>query len=235
MNYKKLMRVIVIGIMVLTLTGCSSNTTKKVSNKTSQLPRSARQSDWNLKIVNVKHTVSARFTPTLSTVDNSQQLDSRVVTSYNELRAAAKKAGATLVGGSGYRSYEHQESVVNRNIAENEAKGMSAAAAKKETLKTVNPAGSSEHQTGLAMDFVTPSENAAGSDVTQEFATTVQGKWLKQNSWKYGWILRYPKNGKSSTYIDYESWHFRYVGKANAKYMHEHNLTLEQYVAKLPK
>lgn len=233
MRLKKIIRIVAVGIVLLTLASCSA--TKKTSQKDSQLPKNARQSDWNLKVVNVKQTISASFKPTLSTVDNSQQVDSRVVTSYNELRAGAAKAGATLVGGSGYRSYEHQESVIARNVAEYEAKGMSATAAKKETLKTVNPAGSSEHQSGLAMDFVTPSENAAGSDVTQAFAKTNQGKWLKQNSWKYGWILRYPKNGKSSTYIDYESWHFRYVGKANAKYMHQHNLTLEQYVAKLPK
>ncbi len=230
-----MVRVLVIGTVLLALAGCSTRN-NKVSKKTAaQVPQSARQSDWNLKVVNVKHTVNSNFKPTLSTVDNGQQLDSRVVTSYNELRNAATKAGVPLVGGSGYRSYEHQVSVVNRNIAEYEAKGMTATAAKKETLKTVNPAGSSEHQTGLAMDFVTPSENAAGSDVTQAFAKTNQGKWLKQNSWKYGWILRYPKNGTSTTYIDYESWHFRYVGKTNAKYMHEHNLTLEEYVAKLPK
>lgn len=227
------MHVVVAGVILLILVGCGN--TKQVSQKKSQLPPTARQSDWNLKIVNIKHTVSSNYIPTLSTVDNSQQLDARVVSSYNKLKKAAAAAGVPLVGGSGYRSYEQQVAVVNRNNAENEAKGMSAAAAKKETLKTVNPAGSSEHQTGLAMDFVTPNENAAGSDVTQAFAKTTQGKWLKQNSWKYGWVLRYPKNKQGSTYIDYESWHFRYVGKANAKYMHKHDLTLEQYVAKLPK
>lgn len=225
------------GTMMLLLAACGTTSTNKTSSNktTAQVPSSAKKSDWNLKVVNIKHQVNAKFVPTLTTVDNSQQLDSRVVASYNKMKAAAAKAGAKLVAGSGYRSYEHQEGVMTRNVQEREAKGMSAAAAKKDALKTINPAGSSEHQTGLAMDFVTPAENAAGSDVTQAFAKTAQGKWLKKNSWKYGWVLRYPKNGKSSTYIDYESWHFRYVGKANAKYMHQHHLTLEQYVAKLSK
>ncbi|WP_252902799.1 hypothetical protein [Paucilactobacillus hokkaidonensis] len=64
---------------------------KKQVRKIHSYQKNARQSDWNLKVVNVKHTISASFKPTLSTVDNSQQVDSRVVTSYNELRAGAAK------------------------------------------------------------------------------------------------------------------------------------------------
>lgn len=188
-------------------------------------------SNWKLKVVNVNHHLSATYVPDLKTVDNNQQLDTRVIKSYEQLTAAAKKAGATLVAGSGYRSYEHQKEVLARNIQQREAKGMTYAQAKKDALKTVNSPGSSEHQTGLAMDFLTPSEAQAGSDVTQAFAKTKQGKWLAKNSWKYGWILRYPKGKKSSTHISYESWHFRYVGKRAASYIYHHHLTLEQYIA----
>lgn len=185
---------------------------------------------WKLKLANVNHHLTKNDVPNLTTVDNNQQLDSRVVKSYYKMTAAAKKAGATVVGGSGYRSYEHQEGVLNRNIEQREAKGMTYRQAKKDALKTVNSPGSSEHQTGLAMDFLTPDDASSGSDVTQAFAKTKQGKWLAQNSWKYGWILRYPKHGKQTTHIDYESWHFRYVGKQAARYIYHHHLTLEQYV-----
>lgn len=191
----------------------------------------AAASQWYLKVVNVNHHLSATDTPKLTTVDNNQQLDARVVKSYYKMTAAAKKAGATLVAGSGYRSYEHQKEVLARNIQERENQGMSYKQAKKNALKTVNAPGSSEHQTGLAMDFLTPGEAQSNSDVTQKFAKTAQGKWLAKNSWKYGWILRYPKHEKHATHIDYESWHFRYVGKKAASYIYHHHITLEQYVA----
>lgn len=185
-------------------------------------------------LVNVNHRLSSSFVPNLTSVDNNQRLDSRVISSYDKLTAAAKAAGAELVGGSGYRSYEQQVSVLNRNISQLESsKGLSYAKAKQTALKTVNKPGASEHQTGLAMDFLTPSEIQAGSDVTQAFAKTKQGKWLAKNSWKYGWILRYPKDGKKYTHISYESWHYRYVGKKAAKYIYHHHLTLEQYVKKI--
>lgn len=201
--------------------------------QSTQTLKTANASEWDLKLVNVNHRLDSNFVPNLTTVDNGQQLDSRVVSSYEKMTTAAKSAGATLVAGSGYRSYAQQEQVLNRNIESREAKGMSATAARSDALKTVNQPGASEHQTGLAMDFLTPSEQKAGSDVTQSFAKTKQGKWLAANSWKYGWILRYPENEKNSTHISYESWHFRYVGKRNASYIYHHHLTLEQYIAKI--
>ena len=104
-------------------------------------------------------------------------------------------------------------------------KGMSYEQALKETYKETMPAGHSEHETGLALDILCSGNMAR--DRSQE--TEPGNLWLRENSWRYGFILRYPENKKSLTGINYEPWHFRSVGKKAAAYMHSHNLTLEEF------
>ncbi len=88
----------------------------------------------------------------------------------------------------------------------------------------VQKAGASEHQTGYATDImISKTKNA-----TQ--GSSFEGLWLINNAYKYGYILRYPKTKVDITNISYEPWHFRYVGLIHAKYMEEHNLTLEEYI-----
>ena len=87
------------------------------------------------------------------------------------------------------------------------------------------PAGASEHQTGLAIDMSTV-------DALNQSDTTV-AKQVQALAPQYGFVLRFPKGKSSSTGVDYEDWHFRYVGKKSAEYMTKHNLTLEEYVALL--
>ena len=82
--------------------------------------------------------------------------------------------------------------------------------------------GSSEHQTGLAVDI-----NAADD----WFNNTKEAKWLANNAYKYGFILRYPKGKEYITGYQYESWHYRYVGEKVAKYIYEHDITYEEYYA----
>lgn len=101
--------------------------------------------------------------------------------------------------------------------------GESAAQAKKDAKKWVNPVGYSEHQTGLAMDI-----NADGVNSTGEEVYT----WLKEHAWEYGFILRYPDGKTDITGTDYEPWHYRYVGKDAAKEIYKKGLCLEEYLAK---
>jgi D-alanyl-D-alanine carboxypeptidase len=83
------------------------------------------------------------------------------------------------------------------------------------------PAGHSEHNLGLSLDI--------GSS-EKEMSQAAEGKWLQKNAWKHGFILRYPKDKTSITGIQYEPWHFRYVGLPHSAIMQEKNLTLEEYL-----
>ena len=91
---------------------------------------------------------------------------------------------------------------------------------------TIAVPGASEHQVGLALDIVCSTYYR----LDEAFGDTEAGKWLAENSYQYGFILRYPKDKEEITGIEYEPWHFRYVGKEAAKEMTEQKLTLEEYV-----
>ncbi|MBQ8923023.1 MAG: D-alanyl-D-alanine carboxypeptidase family protein [Oscillospiraceae bacterium] len=130
---------------------------------------------------------------------------------FNEMAAAAKKDGYTLTICSGFRSYSYQKQLYSNYVTR---KGQY------EADRCSARAGHSEHQTGLAMDI-----NYAGSS----FDNTPEAKWLGENCWKYGFIIRYPKGKEEITGYKYESWHVRYLGKEWAKTIYDSGLTLEEY------
>lgn len=90
--------------------------------------------------------------------------------------------------------------------------------------------GTSDHQSGLAVDIVQTSLPWEYQLLIQEFGDTEAGKWLAENSWKFGFVLRFPPDKEEITGIIYEPWHFRFVGRTHAEKMHELNLCLEEYV-----
>ena len=106
------------------------------------------------------------------------------------------------------------------------AQGYSPSDARIEAAKAVAIPGTSEHQLGLAVDIVDLRYQVL--DAGQEDTATQQ--WLMQNSWKYGFILRYPNDKTAVTGIIYEPWHYRYVGRENAKAIYESGLCLEEYL-----
>ena len=83
--------------------------------------------------------------------------------------------------------------------------------------------GTSEHELGLAVDINADKEQSSNEEVYN---------WLAENAWRYGFILRYPQGKEDITGIDYEPWHYRYVGKEVAKEIYEAGITLEEYVGK---
>lgn len=105
-------------------------------------------------------------------------------------------------------------------------KKMSYLEAFRASAQAVTIPGSSEHQIGLALDIVSDSYTL----LEEGFADTDAGKWLADNSYRYGFILRYPKGKEDITGIEFEPWHFRYVGEPAATYIYQHNLTLEEFV-----
>lgn len=143
-------------------------------------------------------------------------------TALEEMFAGAKKEKVTLYAVSGYRSYARQEELYKAKIKE----------VGEEKAKTiVAPPGTSEHQTGLVMDISSKGHKFA---LNEKFETTTEGKWLKANAHKYGFILRYPKGKEAITGYIYEPWHFRYVGKDLATKLFTDNKTLDEHIKENP-
>ncbi|WP_425447147.1 M15 family metallopeptidase [Dethiothermospora halolimnae] len=130
---------------------------------------------------------------------------------------AANKETIHLFATSGYRSYDRQKNLFNYYTKQHGEEAANKFSAKP---------GQSEHQTGLAMDVTSQS---VGFNLTEDFGQVVEGKWLKENAHRFGFIIRYPKGKEGITGYQYEPWHIRYVGKEVAKDIYENNLTLEEY------
>lgn len=137
-------------------------------------------------------------------------------------QAALEEAELTLYGVSGYRSYDRQYTIYANNLI---VQGV-----KHTNLYSAAP-GTSEHQTGLAMDV---SCKAAGLSLEDIFAETEEGKWLADNAHRFGFIIRYPKGMEHITGYAYEPWHIRYVGNPLATYLYEKNMVLDVYYGHEP-
>ncbi|MCM3620263.1 M15 family metallopeptidase [Sutcliffiella horikoshii] len=130
----------------------------------------------------------------------------------------AKGEGIELYARSGFRSYESQAAIFENEVA--------AFGYERAVLYVALP-GTSEHQTGLAMDITAKS---VGLELVEEFESTAEGKWLADNAHHYGFILRYPKGKTNITGYAFEPWHFRYVGVDIAGEIYAKGLTFEEYM-----
>lgn len=137
--------------------------------------------------------------------------------------ADAASNGIQLFAISGYRSYDRQQEVFNAEVSR---------VGEEQAIQAVAVPGFSEHQTGLSMDI---SSKSAGFALSEQFGKTAEGKWLKENAHRFGFILRYPKGKENITDYQYESWHYRYVGKKAASDIFKNDLTLEEYFNKVKK
>ncbi len=129
----------------------------------------------------------------------------------------ANKEGIQLNAVSGFRSYDYQKKLYANNV---KRKGQ------EHTDRFSAKPGHSEHQTGLTMDV---SSKSANNELELTFANTKEGKWLKENAHRAGFIIRYPKGNESITGYAYEPWHIRYVGDI-AESIYKKKLTLEEYM-----
>ena len=174
-------------------------------------------SKGNLILVNKYNYLDEDYVPNLVDIDSEYgdwgSLTPDAYEAFKVMVAGAKEDGIKLFSCSPYRSYELQSSLYHRYGARD--------GYDKADTYSARP-GSSEHQTGLAIDI-----NAADD----WFNDTKEAKWLANNAYKYGFILRYPKGKEYLTGYQYESWHYRYVGKEVAKYIFEHDITFEEYYA----
>ncbi len=188
-----------------------------------------------LELVNINNKLDSSYAPTDLTVVEKTRNDGRTSQLLREYPARAlealfkemEAAGFTDVDvTSAYRSYAYQDALfsptlqkyLNMGLSEEEATEKAMA----ESLR--NPPGSSEHQTGLCLDM-----HNIPTGASVEFAKTEQFKWLKENCWKFGFILRYPEDKVDITKIAYEPWHYRYVGRYHAQKIYELGMCLEEY------
>lgn len=184
--------------------------------------------DWKLVLINKQHSIPDDYTMTLgriNTIKGSMQCDERIIDELLEMLQAAKEDGITLAICSPYRDLEYQEMLFNRKIKRYMGRGMSYMEAYQLSSQTVTVPGASEHQIGLALDIVTDTYLT----LDEGFGETPAGIWLAENSYRYGFILRYPKGKEYITGIEYEPWHFRYVGVDAATMITEQGITLEEF------
>lgn len=194
------------------------------------LPENAHSKDWNLVLVNPWQALPEDFEPELVQVDNEQWIAERIESAWNNWKEAALEAGHRLFLASGYRTVERQENNFNNQLEAYLNEGMSEEEARNRTMDYLTEPGHSEHHTGLALDIVDEEWIVAGNGLTTEYDTQASQQWMTETMADFGFILRYPEGKEEVTGIQYESWHFRYVGEENAQFMVEHDLVLEEYI-----
>ena len=180
-------------------------------------------SKGNLMLVNIFNYLNDDYEPTeITNIDLSYSYSGNKVSketndAYIEMAVAAKEDGIQLMANSTYRTYQRQDEIYKDFYY---SKGVSYAD------KYAARAGYSEHQTGLAIDIFT-----SGSSTTSNFEESDAFKWLSTNAYKYGFILRYPKDKEYLTGYEYESWHYRYLGVETATKVYQEGITYDEYYA----
>ncbi len=182
-------------------------------------------SDWKLILVNKQHPIPDDYEFHLGTISGAMRCDERIITPLLDMMKAANKEGAALIICSPYRDMDRQTMLFTKKVDRYMNGGMSYMEAYNLAAQAVTVPGSSEHQIGLAIDIICDGY----SSLDEGFANTKAGQWLAENSYKYGFILRYPLGKEDITSIEYEPWHFRYVGVDAATLMHENNICLEEF------
>jgi len=172
-------------------------------------------------LVNKNHALSAEYAPQVEALGygyGSGSLRPEAAKAFRAMSDAARKDGISLRSVSAYRSFKTQKSLYARYLRYNSQATVDTFSARP---------GSSEHQTGLALDINT-------ANVQAHFEKTPAYAWLKEHCAEYGFMLRYPLGKEAITGYRFEPWHYRYVGTEIAKTCMEQEITYEEYLAKQP-
>lgn len=140
-------------------------------------------------------------------------IDKNAMEAFQLMQSDAKALGLNIYIASGYRSYQYQVNLYDRYV--------STSGKEKADTYSSRP-GHSEHQTGMCFDL---------NSIEDSFANTNEGKWVHENAYRYGFVIRFPKGAEKYTGYQYESWHLRYVGENLAKklYQNDEYISLEEY------
>ena len=193
---------------------------------TGALEEAAPQHNINgtLFLVNRQYRISDAYEPAdlveAQVTGQVRQMRKDAAAALEEMYAACKEeTGFTLISVSGFRNYAKQSRLFDaklRRVKHDVDKAQ----------EYVAPPGASEHHLGLAMDIGQLNKAA----LNEKFGDTEGGKWVKENCWRFGFILRYGEEWESVTGYKFEPWHFRYVGKERAREIHEANVPLETWL-----
>ena len=181
--------------------------------------------DWKIVLVNKQHPIPEDYSFELGTISGSMRCDERIITPLLDMLKGARADGVNLIVCSPYRDLDRQTMLFSNKVGRYMDGGLSYMEAYNLASQAVTVPGSSEHQIGLAVDIITDGY----SSLDEGFGDTAAGKWLAANSSKYGFILRYPDGKENITSIEYEPWHFRYVGVDAATVITENDLCLEEF------
>lgn len=177
------------------------------------------ENNWKTVLINNEHYLDKEYKPECVKLSNGEKVSKRIYPHLQLMFDDARRQGISITVGSGYRSWEEQNALWEKEMNRLDEMGLSLHDAIERGELAVQRPGMSEHQTGLAVDI-----NSVQRDAS------ILYKWLKDNSYKYGFVLRFPEEKKKITGIIYEPWHFRYVGKEAAAIMKREDLCLEEYV-----
>ncbi len=203
-----------------------------------------------LLLVNASHPLSEDVMPGDLTPVSATRQDGRAAQRMRRTAAMALEAlfleakeegvlynngGIVLSVTSAYRSYGDQRSVFEGYVNDemSSAPGISRAEAEEKVVRYSCRPGTSEHQSGLCCDMHNFASASVSNGMREAFAESAAGRWLTENAARFGFVLRFPPDKTDVTGVDYESWHFRFVGRRHALAMREQNLCLEEYVAAL--
>lgn len=214
-RYRRLIKRLIILLVFVTVFRFGFSNVKNVNNP-----------DDIMVLVNYKNQISMDYVPDDLVVPNieftfnednpKKQMRKPAALAIEKMFDEAKDQGVKLYGVSGYRSSSRQKQIFDNRVQ---------AVGELKAKEYVALPGESEHQTGLAMDI---------GSLEGNFGQSEEGKWLRDNAHNFGFILRYPEGKEHITQINYEPWHFRYIGIKQAKEIYNSGLTLEEYVEDIP-
>ena len=176
---------------------------------------------WNLILVNRLNSLPEDFEIDFTLLSNGQRVDSRIYPDLQMMFDDARAEDVFPIVREGFRTHEDQVKVFEDKVSAYMREGYRRRKAEELAEQLVAVPGTSEHELGLAVDI-----NADNSRSTNDEVYI----WLAENAWRYGFILRYPQGKEGITGIDYEPWHYRYVGKEAASEIYEERITLEEYL-----
>lgn len=182
------------------------------------------EEEWCLILVNKEHCIPDDYEVELVELSNGQCVDRRIYPALQEMFDTARSEGIYPVVASGYRTAQKQQSLMDEKIAAYLVEGYSLQEAKEKADIWVAAVGTSEHQLGISVDINADGVHSAGNQVYD---------WLDENSYRFGFIKRYPEDKTEITGIINEPWHYRYVGKAAAAEIYCSGVCLEEYLEEL--
>lgn len=203
----------------------SSDTAADTSDQTSgsTANNTTTSSDWRLLLVNSTHPLADDYSVDLTELRNGQSVDTRILSDLQEMFDAARSEDIYPIVSDAYRTREDQQTLMDDVIQNYEDEGYSSEEASSKAEQVIAKPGTSEHETGLAIDI------AGDDDYDQDTDSVLE--WMNSNAYKYGFILRYPSGKESVTGAEAENDHYRYVGKEAAKVIHDQGICLEEYLS----